>query len=304
MPTKNKRGLGRGLDALIPATEEEKKTSAADETAEVTGTGEKVALVKVTEVEPNRNQPRKSFDEDTLEELADSIRQHGMLNPLIVQNRNDHYEIIAGERRWRAAKKAGLKEIPVIIRNLTEQEIAEVALIDNIQREDINPIEEALAFRKLIDDFGYTQDVVAEKVSKSRVAVTNSLRLLKLSDDVRQMVIDGKLTTGHARTLIAVEDPAEQMKLAEQIFDEQLSVRDTEKLLKNLGKTAKAKREKKKNESVEAVYHKLEESCTQAVGTKVSIISSGKNDGAGRIEIEFYSTDDLERISDRIMGKI
>ena len=298
MSGKNKRGLGKGLDALIPVTSEENNTGAA--VAEIPE-GELVRTVKMTMVEPNRNQPRKTFDEDALEELADSIRQKGVINPLIVQDRKDHYEIIAGERRWRAARKAGLKEIPVIIRNLTEEEIAEIALIDNLQREDINEVEEALAYKRLIDEFGYTQDVVAEKVSKSRVSVTNKLRLLKLSEDVRQMIIDNKITGGHARTLIAVEDEAEQLRLAEQIFDEKLSVRQAEQLLKSLGKTAKAKREKKKNESVEAAYRELEEKCKQATGTRVVI--TGKGDGTGKLEIEFYSTDDLEKITDRLMGR-
>ena len=316
MPAKNKRGLGRGLDALIPAgigreqeagsgpQAENDPGSTKDSTYQsdsVTETGERIITVNITQVEPNRNQPRKTFDEDSLEELSDSIRQHGILNPLIVQDRQDHYEIIAGERRWRAAKKAGLKEIPVIIRDLTDTEIAEVALIDNIQREDINAIEEAMAFKKLIDDFGYTQDVVAEKVSKSRVAVTNSLRLLKLTEAVRQMVIDGKLTTGHARALISVDDPGEQEKLAEQIFDGKLSVRDTEKLIKDLGKTAPQKRERKRNESLEAVYRQLSERVGSALGTKVEI--SSKGEGKGVLSIEFYSSDDLEHITDKLMGR-
>ncbi|WP_035765572.1 ParB/RepB/Spo0J family partition protein [Butyrivibrio sp. NC2002] len=296
MAAKNvKRGLGKGLDALIaPAP----KTS-SKKTEEKVEEGQ-VVIVNITKVEPNREQPRKTFDEDKLIELSDSIKQHGIINPLIVQDRGDHYEIIGGERRWRAAKKAELKEVPVIIKNLTEEEIAEYALIDNIQREDINPIEEALAFKKLIDDFHYTQDVVAEKVSKSRVAITNSLRLLKLCEAVRQMVIDGKLSTGHARALISIEDPEEQLRIAEKVFDEKMNVRDTEKLVKNLGKESKARKktESHTNESVEAAYRELEDRCTQATGTKVSI--STKGDGVGKLEIEFYSTDDLEKITQRL----
>ena len=291
-PKNAKRGLGKGLDALIaPAPASKNTVDAKPEEGQV-------VKVNITKVEPNRDQPRKVFDEDKLLELADSIKQYGIINPLIVQDRKDHYEIIGGERRWRAAKKAGLKEVPVIIMNLTEQEIAEYALIDNIQRDDLNPIDEALAFKKLIDDFGYTQDVVAEKVSKSRVAITNSLRLLKLCEEVRQMVIDGKLSTGHARAIISIENKEEQLKIAEQIFDQKMSVRDTEKLVKNLGKTPKKKNVSKINPSIESAYRELEEKCTQATGTKVSI--SSKGDGTGKIEIEFYSTDDLEKITERL----
>ncbi|WP_026526253.1 ParB/RepB/Spo0J family partition protein [Butyrivibrio sp. VCD2006] len=291
-PKNAKRGLGKGLDALIaPAPASKNTVDAKTEEGQV-------VKVNITKVEPNRDQPRKVFDEDKLLELADSIKQYGIINPLIVQDRKDHYEIIGGERRWRAAKKAGLKEVPVIIMNLTEQEIAEYALIDNIQRDDLNPIDEALAFKKLIDDFGYTQDVVAEKVSKSRVAITNSLRLLKLCEEVRQMVIDGKLSTGHARAIISIENKEEQLKIAEQIFDQKMSVRDTEKLVKNLGKTPKKKNVSKINPSIESAYRELEEKCTQATGTKVSI--SSKGDGTGKIEIEFYSTDDLEKITERL----
>ncbi len=294
MAAKNaKRGLGKGLDALIaPAP------SAAKAVKEEKIEEGQVVTVNITKVEPNRDQPRKTFDEDKLIELSDSIKQHGIINPLIVQDRKDHYEIIGGERRWRAAKKAGLKEVPVIIKNLTEEEIAEYALIDNIQRDDLNPIDEALAFKKLIDDFGYTQDVVAEKVSKSRVAITNSLRLLKLCEEVRQMVIDGKLSTGHARALISIEDKGKQIEIAEQIFDQKMSVRDTEKLVKNLDKPEKKKKKIEINPSVESAYRELEDRCTQATGTKVSI--STKGDGVGKIEIEFYSTDDLEKITERL----
>lgn len=292
-PKNAKRGLGKGLDALIAPAPSSTK-SVKDEKVEEG----QVVTVNITKVEPNRDQPRKTFDEDKLIELSDSIRQHGIINPLIVQDRKDHYEIIGGERRWRAAKKAGLKEVPVIIKNLTEEEIAEYALIDNIQRDDLNPIDEALAFKKLIDDFGYTQDVVAEKVSKSRVAITNSLRLLKLCEEVRQMVIDGKLSTGHARALISIDNKEKQIQIAEQIFDQKMSVRDTEKLVKNLDKPEKKKKKAEINPSIESAYRELEDKCTQATGTKVSI--SSKGNGAGKIEIEFYSTDDLEKITERL----
>lgn len=291
--------LGKGLDALIPSglgvdtnpkkaeTKKEEQTESSSET-----------LVKITMVEPNRDQPRKNFDEDALQELADSIKQFGLLQPILVQQRDGYYEIVAGERRWRAAKLAGLKEVPVIIRNLTEQEIVEISLIENIQRENLNPIEEAQAYKKLLTEFNLKQDEVAERVSKSRAAVTNSMRLLKLSEEVQQMVISDMISTGHARALLAIEDADEQYALAQRIFDEKLSVRDIEKLVKSIGKPAKEKKEKEKNESLEAVYQDIQEKLKQRLGTKVAV--SGKGDGAGKIEIEFYSHDDLERILDTL----
>lgn len=289
-----KRGLGKGIDSLIPVKSEPEQTS-----QDIQQEGDKV-MVSLSLVEPNRKQPRKSFNEDKLEELADSVKQQGVLIPLMVRHNGNMFEIIAGERRWRASKKAGLKEIPVIIRDdLTEEQIFEIQLIENIQREDLNPIEEALGYERLIKEFHMKQDEVAEKVSKSRVAITNSMRLLKLSPEVQQMVIDEKLTTGHARALISVEDPDKQIALAERIFDEKLSVREAEKIVKQLDKPVKEKVEKKKNDSLEAVYRDLEERCKNAVGTKVDIIS--KEDGAGKIEIEFYTPDDLEKITDRLM---
>ena len=289
-----KRGLGKGIDSLIPVKSEPEQTS-----QDIQQEGDKV-MVSLSLVEPNRKQPRKSFNEDKLEELADSIKQQGVLIPLMVRHNGNMFEIIAGERRWRASKKAGLKEIPVIIRDdLTEEQIFEIQLIENIQREDLNPIEEALGYERLIKEFHMKQDEVAEKVSKSRVAITNSMRLLKLSPEVQQMVIDEKLTTGNARALISVEDPDKQIALAERIFDEKLSVREAEKIVKQLDKPVKEKAEKKKNDSLEAVYRDLEERCKNAVGTKVDIIS--KEDGAGKIEIEFYTPDDLEKITDRLM---
>ena len=304
MAVKNvKRGLGKGLDSIIPAKtsftprERELKFSEQQEQENQNVEGQ-VVQVNITKIEPNRNQPRKSFDEDSLIELSESIKQYGIINPLIVTYKEDHYEIVGGERRWRAAKKAGIKEVPVIIKDLSEHEIAEISLIDNIQREDINPIEEALAYRKLIDEFGYTQDVVAEKVSKSRVTITNSLRLLKLCEKVRQMVIDGLITTGHARALISVESEEEQTMLAQKVFDEKLSVRETEKLVKNLGKTPKPKKVVESNPSLDAIYSNLSERCKQAIGTKVDITSKGS--GAGKIEIEFYNSDDLEKIINRL----
>ena len=269
--------------------EKEKKKASSEKTGGET-------LVNITKVEPNREQPRKNFDEDALEELADSIKQFGLLQPILVQDRKTYYEIIAGERRWRAAKKAGLKEVPVIIKNLTEQEIVEIALIENIQREDLNPIEEAQAYKRLLTEFNLKQDEVAERVAKSRTAVTNSMRLLKLCDDVQQMIIDGMISTGHARALISIEDSEQQYQIAQQIFDEKLSVRDVEKLVKNLGKPAKAKKTVMTDKSLEAVYQDIEENLKQKLSTKVSITSKGN--GAGKIEIEFYSHDDLEKLMD------
>ena len=220
------RGLGKGLDALIPnVTSDTKGKSAANVIEEKK---EPDTVVKITKIEPNREQPRKNFDEDALQELADSIKQFGLLQPILVQDRKTYYEIIAGERRWRAAKLAGLKEVPVIIRDYTEQEIVEISLIENIQREDLNPIEEALAYKRLLTEFHLKQDEVAERVSKSRTAVTNSMRLLKLCDEVQQMIIDDMISSGHARALISIENPEEQYNIAQKIFEEKLSVRDVE----------------------------------------------------------------------------
>ena len=253
-------------------------------------------LVNITRVEPNREQPRKNFDEDSLEELAESIKQFGLLQPILVQDRKDYYEIIAGERRWRAAKKAGLKEIPVIIKNLTEQEIVEISLIENIQREDLNPIEEAQAYKRLLTEFNLKQDEVADRVSKSRTAVTNYMRLLKLCDEVQQMIINDMISTGHARALISIEDPEQQYTIAQKIFDEKMSVRDVEKLVKNLGKPEKAKKLAVQDKSLEIVYQNIEEKLKQKLSTKVLI--SPKGNGSGKIEIEFYSHEDLDKLID------
>lgn len=282
------KGLGKGLDSIIT---DKRKQAAPEKTGDNGG----MVFVSINKVEPSPSQPRRTFDEDKLLELAESIKQHGIIDPLIVQDRKDHYEIIGGERRWRAAKKLGLKEVPVIIKNLTEQQIAEYALIDNIQRDDLNPIDEALAYKKLIDDFGYTQDVVAEKVSKSRVAITNSLRLLKLGDKVRQMLIDGKLSTGHARAILGITDGEKQYVLAQKVFDERLSVRETEKLIKKIQTEKPEKGLLKDDVTLEIIYHDLEEQLKTVMGTKVSIKKKGKD--AGKIEIEYYSTEELERIT-------
>ena len=284
------KGLGKGLDALIPPapiSEEKEKTAVTEN-----GEKENETVVKITKIEPNREQPRKNFDEDALLELADSIKQFGVIQPIVVQDRKDHYEIIAGERRWRAAKLAGLKEVPVIIKNYSEQEIVEISLIENIQREDLNPIEEAQAYKRLLTEFNLKQDEVAERVSKSRTAVTNSMRLLKLCDEVQQMVINDMLSTGHARALLAIEDPEEQYTLAQKVFDEKLSVRDVEKLVKNVHKPAKPK--KMDDKTLEIIYQDIEEKLKQALSTKVSVTSKGE--GSGKIEMEFYSHEDLDRL--------
>ena len=286
------RGLGKGLDALIPNVSLDTKGKSA--VKDIEEKKEPDTIVKITKIEPNREQPRKNFDEDALQELADSIKQFGLLQPILVQDRKTYYEIIAGERRWRAAKLAGLKEVPVIIRDYTDQEIVEISLIENIQTEDLNPIEEALAYKRLLTEFNLKQDEVAERVSKSRTAVTNSMRLLKLCDKVQQMIIDDMISSGHARALISIENPEEQYSIAQKIFDEKLSVRDVEKLVKNLNKPEKVKKEKEENKSLEIIYQDVEEKLKQALGTKVAIASKGN--GSGKIEIEFYSHDDLEKI--------
>ena len=296
-----RNGLGKGLDSLIPnktAGKSEKTSSkkSSDDSKKEDKTGE--VMVKINSVEPNREQPRKDFDEDSLVELADSIKQFGILQPLIVQQKKDYYEIIAGERRWRAAKMAGIKEVPVIIKNYTDQEIVEISLIENIQRENLNPIEEAMAFKRLLEEFDLKQDEVAERVSKSRTAVTNSMRLLKLSERVQQMIIDDMISTGHARALLALDDEEQQYQLANRIFDEKLSVRETEKLVKALKDPKKmVKKEKIKHTFV---YENLEERMKGIIGTKVSV--NPKANGKGKIEIEYYSEDELERIYDLIMS--
>ena len=285
------RGLGKGLDSLIPDTVGSKKNDKNENSKPQAPD----SFIDINLVEPNRQQPRKNFDEDSLLELADSIKQFGLLQPILVQDRKTYYEIIAGERRWRASKLAGLKKVPVIIRNLTEQEIVEISLIENIQREDLNAIEEAFAYKKLLTEFNLKQDEVAERVSKSRTAVTNSIRLLKLCDEVQQMVINDMISTGHARAILSIEDPEEQYNLAQKIFDEKLSVRDVEKYIKNLNKPLKVKKEE--NKSLNAIYQNMEEKLKQSLGTKVSVTSKN-GEGAGKIEIEFYSHDDFDRIID------
>ena len=300
-----KMGLGRGLNTLIPKApivdEEDveqvkKKVSRSSKTKKKEEMKKELTL-PIDKIEPNPDQPRNQFDEDTLQELADSIKQYGMLQPILVTPKDDFYEIIAGERRWRAAKQAGLNEVPVMIRKYNENEIVEIALIENIQRDNLNPIEEAMAYKRLLKEFNLKQDEVAERVSKSRTAVTNSMRLLKLNDRVQQMIIDDMISTGHARALLAIEDEEQQYMLANKIFDEKLSVRETEKLVKAL-KNPK-KEEKKPEVENQFVYTNLEEQMKSLIGTKVSV--HAKANGKGKIEIEYYSPDDLERIYELLM---
>lgn len=298
MPGK-KSGLGKGLDSLIPNKKNDISASKVEKKQEKENDSPKSGeiMVRINEVEPNRDQPRKDFDEDALMELADSIRKFGILQPLLVQKKKNYYEIIAGERRWRAAKLAGIKEVPIIVKDYTDQEIVEISLIENIQRENLNPIEEAMAFKRLLQEFQLKQDEVAERVSKSRTAVTNSMRLLKLSPRVQQMIIDDMISTGHARALLAIDDEEQQFILANKIFDEKLSVRETEKLVKAL-KNPKKEVKKEKSEHT-FIYENIEEQIKNIMGTKVSV--NQKANGKGKIEIEYYSEEELERIYDLLM---
>ena len=306
MPTK--KGLGRGLNQLIP-TGDEARTKSKSTPGETTKTITKEVVkevvkeveqkVKITQIEPNKSQPRKQFDEDALQELADSIKQYGVLEPLIVTKKGKFYEIIAGERRWRAARLAGVKEVPVVIREYTDREIMEISLIENIQREDLNPIEEALAYESLINEYSLTQEEVAEKVSKNRSTIANSLRLLKLCDEVRQMIIEDKLTTGHARALIPIEDAELQTEAANFIFDNKLSVRDTEIYIKKLLSIPK---ESKGNivatNDLSVFYNDIESRLKDILGAKIAIKS--KHNDKGKIEINYYSQDELERITEML----
>lgn len=300
-----KSGLGKGIDSLIPKQNIEKKPAIEKKMDTVKPEKEIVVKtvvkkeeikLKITEVEPNREQPRKKFDEDALLELAESIKQFGVLQPLLVQKRDGYYEIIAGERRWRAAKLAGLKEVPVIIKDFSEQEIVEISLIENIQRENLNPIEEALAYKRLLNEFHLKQDEVAERVSKSRTAVTNSVRLLKLDERVQQMVIDDMISTGHARALLGTDDKEMQYKIAQKVFDEKLSVREIERLMKNLHNEPKEKKEIPH----EFIFQNLEEKMKALLGTKVAINHKANNHG--KIVIDYYSNEELERLMDLFLS--
>ena len=313
-----KNGLGRGLDALFPekksavkesvkkaTVKTENKTVVPEKTTDDTteesnrstiGHKKTAMIVKISSVEPNVNQPRKQFDEDALLELSESIKQYGVLQPLLVSDKKDYYEIIAGERRWRAAKLAGLKEIPVIVKEFSEQELVEISLIENIQREDLNPVEEEMAYKRLIDEFHLKQDEIAERVGKSRTAVTNAMRLLKLSEKVQQMLIDEMITAGHARAILSIADKEKQESIAMKIFDEKLSVRETEALVKRMLEPPKTAKKSKFSSAEDAIYESLEEKMKSIMGTRVQI--HRKTNDKGKIEIEYYSKDELERIID------
>lgn len=302
----SKRGLGKGLDSMIPDKSDKLKKNIGNSSGEKDIKVEKEenvsreTLININEIEPNKEQPRKYFDEDAIQELADSIKQFGVIQPLIVQKKGKYYVIIAGERRWRAARMAGLKEVPAIIKDYSPQEIMEIALIENLQREDLNPIEEAMAFQNLIKEFNLKQDEIAERVSKSRVAVTNSMRLLKLNNKVQQMIVDGMITSGHARALLGIEDEELQYKAALKIFDEKLSVRETEKLVKELLLPPTVKEEVATTQAESLIYKNIEEKIKKIIGSKVSI--KRKANDKGKIEIEYYSTEELERIIELIEG--
>lgn len=286
------KGLGKGLDSMIPpkrTARAQAQASVADKNVNKSGE----VILKINDVEPNKNQPRRTFNEDSLIELSESIKQHGIVQPLVVAKQKDYYEIIAGERRWRAAKIAGLKEVPVIIKDYSPQEIMEVALIENIQREDLNPIEEAKAYKNLIVEYNLKQDQVAEKVSKSRTAVTNALRLLKLDDRVQEMLINESISSGHARALLGLDDTEKQYNIAMQIFDEKLSVRETEKLVKQINRPEQPPKPKKELKN-DFVYRDIEEKLKEKIGTKVKI--NRKTEEKGKIEIEYYSPEELEKI--------
>ena len=283
-----KRGLGRGLNALINTGTDTESKENAKESNEY-----KEVFVNISLVEPNRNQPRKEFDKDALSELANSIKQYGILQPIIVQKNEDMYEIIAGERRWRAAKEAGLTEVPVIIRDYDKQKIIEITIIENIQRENLNPIEEAMAYQSLMEEYGLKHEELAERVSKNRSTITNSMRLLKLSDNIQQMIIDGKISAGHAKVLLSVENTSEQEKIAQELISKSLSVRELEKLVKQYIKPRK-KKKSKDDKDYSLFYKEYEDRLKDILGTKVQINTKDKN--KGRIEIDYYSAAELERI--------
>ena len=290
-----RNGLGKGLDSLIPnktVKEESASQQKVSKEKQEKNVGSGEILVKINEVEPNREQPRKEFDEDALLELSESIKQFGIIQPIVVQKKDDYYEIIAGERRWRAAKMAKLKEVPVIIKEYSPQEVMEIALIENIQRRDLNPIEEALAYKSLIDEYNLKQEEVADRVSKSRTAVTNSMRLLKLAEQVQTMLINEELSMGHARALLSIEKEEVQVETAKAIVERKLSVRETEKLVKAILNPKQAKLPIPSTNDV--VYEKLSDKLKEIMGTKVNI--NHKKGGKGKIEIEYYSQDELERL--------
>ena len=304
-----KKGLGKGLGAIFgedvvkeskEETEKKAKAKAEAKAAEEMDDKGRILMLKLDLVQPNKEQPRKTFDEEKINELAESVKNYGVLQPLLVQKKGSFYEIIAGERRWRAAKAAGLKEVPAVLKEYSKQEAMEISLIENVQRADLNPIEEALGYRQLIDEFGLTQEEIAVRVAKSRTAITNTMRLLKLDEQIQNMLVQGVITSGHARALLSLEDTQMQLKAAKEILDKKLSVRETERLVKRLQKEASGEKneEKKKDETLALIYQDLEDRMKSVMGTKVSIHNKDKN--KGRIEIEYYSEAELERIVEMI----
>ena len=304
-----KKGLGKGLGAIFgedvvkeskEETEKKAKAKAEAKAAEEMDDKGRILMLKLDLVQPNKEQPRKTFDEEKINELAESIKNYGVLQPLLVQKNDSFYEIIAGERRWRAAKAAGLKEVPAVLKEYSKQEAMEISLIENVQRADLNPIEEALGYKQLINEFGLTQEEIAIRVAKSRVAITNTMRLLKLDEQIQNMLIQGVISSGHARALLSLEDTMMQLKAAKEILDKKLSVRETEKLVKRMQKevSGEKKEEKKKDETLALIYQNLEDRMKSVMGTKVSIHNKDKN--KGRIEIEYYSEAELERIVEMI----
>ena len=301
-----KKGLGKGLGAIfgedvVKESKEELEKAKAKRAAAAEEIDEKgrILMLKLDLIQPNKEQPRKTFEEQ-INELAGSIKQYGVLQPLLVQKSGSFYEIIAGERRWRAAKAAGLKEVPAVLKEYSRQEAMEISLIENVQRADLNPIEEALAYQQLIREFDLTQEEIAARVAKSRVAITNTMRLLKLDEQIQNMLIQGVITSGHARAFLSLEDKGLQLKAAKEVLDKKLSVRETEKLVKRMQREAagEKKEEKKPDEALTLIYQNLEDRMKSVMGTKVSIHNKDKN--KGRIEIEYYSEAELERIVEMI----
>ena len=299
-----KKGLGKGLGAIfgedvVKESNEELtkvKRSLPAEEEETKGS----LMVKISLIEPNRDQPRKDFNEEELQELAESIKNYGVLQPLLVQKKDTSYELIAGERRWRAAKLAGLKEVPVVLREYSKQQAMEIALIENVQRADLNPIEEAQAYQQLVKEFHLTQEEIAARVSKNRATITNAMRLLKLDEEIQNLLIKGAISSGHARAILSLEDKQLQKKAAKEVLDKRLSVRETEKLVKRLARASAEKNERneKKDDALALIFQDLEERMKTIMGTKVSIHNKDRN--KGRIEIEYYSEAELERIVEMI----
>ena len=295
---------GKSGEAASAAVSADSSGSQSESKESSASADDSIRTLRLSQIDPNRSQPRQYFEDESLDELSESIRQFGVLQPILVQKKGNRYEIIAGERRWRAARKAGLTEIPAIVREYTDQETLELSLIENIQREDLNPIEEAKAFRRLVEEFSLRQEDLAVRVSKSRTAITNSLRLLKLDERVQDMIVQGQISMGHARALIPVEIPEEQYLIAQQIAEKHLSVRDVEKLIKARLSGKKKKKDSGKDKTaerdpaLELAYKEIEERLKQSLGTKTTIRHSG--DGTGKLEIEFYSHEDLEKIVDML----